>query len=318
MTGAQPAMQTMLEADDVRVNYGPLVAVRDVTFTLRAGDLLGLVGPNGAGKTTLLRALCGLQSLTWGRVRVMERDLLEDRELFRAQIGFAPDVPAVYEELTVETFLDFVTRSYRQSTARRAELIDFWLERLWLTEKRNAKISTLSRGMRQRLTIARTLVAEPSVILLDEPAGGLDPAGRIQFRRLLASLRDQGKALIVSSHILADLHEYCTHIAIMEHGRFLQFGTVATLTGRDDGRCGFQMILTRPTIECGETLGRIDGLSHIEISDRQVTFEYYRDDKRASDLLRQLVGAGLPILSFAPIRPDLEDAYLRAGVRQVD
>lgn len=311
-------MQTMLEANELRVEYGPLVAVRDVSFALRSGDLLGLVGPNGAGKTTLLRALCGLQAITRGGVRVMERNLLEDRELFRAQIGFAPDVPAVYEELPVAAFLEFITRSYRQSAAQGAERIDFWLERLWLTEKRDAKISTLSRGMRQRLTIARTLVADPSVILLDEPAGGLDPAGRIQFRRLLASLRDQGKALIVSSHILADLHEYCTHIAIMEHGRFLQYGTVATLTGRDDGRCGFQLILTRPTIDCAEILNRIDGLSHLEISDREVTFEYFRDDARAADLLRQLVQANLPILSFAPIRPDLEAAYLRAGVRQVD
>jgi ABC-2 type transport system ATP-binding protein len=311
-------MQVMLEANGLRVEFGPLVAVRDVTFSLRSGDLLGLVGPNGAGKTTLLRALCGLQSVSLGRVRIMGRDLLEDRELFRAQIGFAPDVPAVYEELTVDDFLDFITRSYRQSAARRAELIDFWLERLWLTEKRTARIATLSRGMRQRLTIARTLVADPSVILLDEPAGGLDPAGRIQFRRLLASLRDQGKALIVSSHILADLHEYCTHIAIMEHGSFLQFGSVAAVTGRDDGRCGFRMHLTRPTLAVHEALAGIDGVSHVEVSDREVSFEYFRDDERAAELLRRLVHAGLPILSFAPVRPDLEDAYLRSGVRQVD
>lgn len=311
-------MQVMLEANALRVEFGPLVAVHDVTFSLRSGDLLGLVGPNGAGKTTLLRALCGLQGVTLGRVRLMGRDLLEDRELFRAQIGFAPDVPAVYEELSVDDFLNFITRSYRQSASRRAELIDFWLERLWLTEKRTAKIATLSRGMRQRLTIARTLVADPSVILLDEPAGGLDPAGRIQFRRLLASLRDQGKALIVSSHILADLHEYCTHIAIMEHGRFLQFGSVASVTGRDDGRCGYRMHLTKPVLDGQDTLAHIDGVSHVEVADREISFEYFRDDERAADLLRQLVHAGLPILSFAPIRPDLEDAYLRAGVRQVD
>jgi len=311
-------MTTLLKAQDVRVEFGRLVAVRDVSLTLRPGDLMGLVGPNGAGKTTLLRGLCGLQPLNAGAVQVMGHDLIFDRELFRAQIGFAPDSPPIYEDLTVTDFLEFITRSYGLDAVRRREQIDFWLERLWLTEKRSAKIRTLSRGMRQRLTIARTLVANPNVILLDEPAAGLDPAGRIQFRQLLASLRDQGKGLIVSSHILADLHEYCTHIAIMEHGRFLRCGTVAEVTRQADGRCLYRVVLTRPVPEAQSILAGLEGVSAVEANDRDIRFEYDRDDERGAELLARLVRAGLPILSYTPSRPDLEEAYLRSGVRQVD
>ena len=215
-----PATATppLIDVQAARVQFGALVAVYDVSMSLRAGDLVGLVGPNGAGKTTLLRAMAGLQPLAGGRVRVLG-EVLEPGAPVMAQVGFTPDTPPLYEEMTVRTFLRFVAKGYGVGATDVDARIDYWLERVWLSEKEGQKVKALSRGMRQRVGIARTLLPNPAVILLDEPAAGLDPAGRVQFRRLLCELREQGKALVVSSHILSDMAEYCTHIGIMSKGQ---------------------------------------------------------------------------------------------------
>lgn len=196
------------------MQFGPLMAVRDVSFRLHGGDLLGLIGPNGSGKTTLLRAIAALQPIHLGKVRILGETLHPDAHDLLRQIGFTPDTPVFYDELTVRDFLRFIGTGYNLPRHETDERIDFWLEKVWLTEKADTKIKGLSRGMRQRIGIARTLLPNPSVILLDEPSAGLDPAGRVQFRQLLCNLRDQGKALIVSSHILSDMGEYCTHAGI--------------------------------------------------------------------------------------------------------
>jgi ABC-2 type transport system ATP-binding protein len=197
--------------------------------------------------------------------------------------------------------------------------IDFWLEQVWLETKANEKIKTLSRGMRQRIGIARTLMPNPNVILLDEPAAGLDPAGRVQFRQLLCSLRDQGKVLIVSSHILADLNEYCTHIAIMAHGSILQMGTVAQVAESGNGdRCRYTIGLVRPVAGLADTLSRIAGVSGVQVDRDRLVLEYSTDREKAAALLAELIQRGVPVTSFAPNAPGLEEAYLRTGIRQVD
>jgi len=200
-----------------------------------------------------------------------------------------------------------------------AERIDFWLEKVWLTEKANQKIKQLSRGMRQRVGIARTLLPNPALVLLDEPAAGLDPAGRVQFRQLLLSLREQGKGIIISSHILADMSEYCTHIGIMAHGRMIQYGTVAEIAAAGNGqRCRYTMRLAHPVARINDLLAAIDGVSHIEESNGQVILEYDSQPDAAAALLRQLIQKDLPIASFSPNAPGLEEAYLRSGIKQVD
>jgi len=309
----------LVSLDRVRVEFGPLVAVRDVSFRLRAGGLLGLIGPNGAGKTTLLRAICGLQPLTSGKVRLMGDAPTSEVPDVRHQLGFSPDTPPVYEELTVRQFLRFVARAYDIGGTEIDDRIDFWLEKVWLNEKADQKIKALSRGMRQRIGVARTLLPNPSIIFLDEPAAGLDPAGRVQFRRLLCSLREQGKAIIVSSHILADLNEYCTHIAIMAQGAIVQYGTVAEVAGSsDEQRCRYTMVLARPVVGLGERLNRIAGVSSVQIHDDRAILEYGSRREEAAELLARLVGLGLPVASFAAHSPDLEEAYMRTGIRQVD
>jgi ABC-2 type transport system ATP-binding protein len=234
-------------------------------------------------------------------------------------IGFTADNPPIYEELTVRHFLQFIARGYGLEPGDAHERIGFWVEQVWLTDKLDQKIKTLSRGMRQRIGLARTLLSNPAVILLDEPAAGLDPAGRVQFRQLLLRLRDQGKAIIVSSHILADMTEYCTHIAIMAHGSFLQYGTVAQVATAGDGvRCRYTLRLANPVLSIRETLARIPGLELLEADRDQIVLEYAREPAQAAELLARLVQEQLPISCFYPHAPGLEEAYLRAGIRQVD
>ncbi|QDV91984.1 putative ABC transporter ATP-binding protein YxlF [Phycisphaerae bacterium RAS2] len=312
-------MTLVLDAQRLRVDYGRFTALSDFSLQLSAGHLLGLIGPNGAGKTTSLKAMCGIVPVTAGRVTILGDELTITDPLVRSRCGFAPDTPPVYDELTVAQFLEFIGRAHRIRLGVISERIDFWLEQLWLHDRRNSKIKSLSRGMKQRLTVARTLLPDPPLVLLDEPAAGLDPAGRVAFRKMLASLRDQGKALIVSSHILADLHEYCTHIGIMQGGRMMQFGTVAQVVGaKEDNRCRWEVTLARQIHDVAGSIGAIPGLTALEVHGRQVSFEYEHDDQAAADLLAKFLDAGLPVARFAPVEHDLEQAYLRTGIRQVD
>jgi ABC-2 type transport system ATP-binding protein len=312
------AQQTLLSIDHAGVMFDNFAAVNDVSLKLRGGDLLGLIGPNGAGKTTLLRAAAGLQRLSRGKISVMDAPLDGDRDVLR-HIGFTGDTPPMYEELTVRDFLRFIAMGYGLMNRETDERIDFWLEKVWLTEKADQKIKQLSRGMRQRVGIARTLLPNPSVILLDEPAAGLDPAGRAQFRQLLCSLRDQRKALIISSHILADLEEYCTHIGIMSAGRMVQLGTVAEVSqhGPTD-RCRYTVLLAAPMLRIIEKLAVIAGISDLQDEGERLTLEYHSGREMAFQLLAELMKLGLPIAGFNANAANIENAYLRTGIRQVD
>ena len=311
----------MLEGARLAVEFGSLTAVNDLSLTLRGGELLGLIGPNGAGKTTLLRALAGIQPLADGVVRVLGNALngWDDAEA-RRWVGFTPDTPPVYERLTVRQFLRFIAKGYELSGSEIDERIDFWLEKVWLREKAEQQIKGLSRGMRQRLGIARTLLPNPHVILLDEPAAGLDPVGRVQFRQLLCDLRAQGKAMIISSHILADMGQYATHIGIMAHGKMLRYGTVGELVaGGGAERCQYTITLARPFDAAVDVLRGLDGLSDLAADGNGVlTFQYSTDRAKAAELLAELVVRRLPVASFVPSTSGLEEAYMAVGIGQVD
>ncbi len=310
-------MTELIRVDNLRVEFGRLAALGGVSFTMDAGDLLGLIGPNGAGKTTLLRALAGLQAPTTGTVSLLGHDLFLDGRAVRGQVGFAPDEPPAYEDLTVEQFLRFVAELHDIDGAEATERIDYWLEQVWLTEKRAVKIKNLSKGMRQRVTIAQTLVPNPVVVLLDEPSAGLDPAGRIQLRQVIASLAQQGKAVIVSSHILADLEEYCTHIAIIEHGRILRYAHVNDLGDSAADRAVYRLH-TAGADDVTEALMAIPDVAGVRKLNDHYELEYDAGADAAADLLARLVHHGVRITAFAAVRANLEDVYLKTGVRQVD
>ena len=319
MTPHDNGREIILSIEGVRVAFGKFVAVRDVSMSLRAGDLLGLIGPNGAGKTTLLSAAAGYLPLARGQVKVLGNRVEPGNSDALRHIGFTPDTPWVYEEMTVRKFLRFIGMGYELGDNDIDERIDFWLEKVWLTEKADQKIKALSRGMRQRIGLARTLLPNPSIILLDEPAAGLDPAGRVQFRQLLCSLREQGKALIVSSHILADMGEYCTHIGIMAQGQLIRFGTVAEVANAaSETRCRYTVVLARPVAALEEAVSSISGVTQVQVENERITLEFDSDRSRAASLLAELVKRDLPVASFGANAAGLEEAYLRTGIRQVD
>ena len=319
MIEPRPTASVVLSVDRATVQFGTLIAVRDVTLELGSGQILGLIGANGAGKTTLLRAIAGIQPLTRGIVRILSTDIDNADAEILSQIGFTPDTPAFYEGLTVRDFLRFIGKGYGLSRSDTDERIDFWLEKVWLREKSEQKIKSLSRGMRQRVGIARTLLPNPGLILLDEPAGGLDPAGRVQFRQLLCDLRDQGKCLIVSSHILADMEDYCTHIGIMAGGEMLQFGTVAEIAHHGvNGRCRYSLTLARTMPGLGRLLEEMPGVSAVQAERDSAVFEFGSSREEAAQLLARLVEQKIPIAAFVANAPGLEEAYLRIGNRQVD
>ncbi|HEX8523156.1 MAG TPA: ABC transporter ATP-binding protein [Tepidisphaeraceae bacterium] len=311
--------EAVLEADRVWVRFGTFSAVQGVSLSLRGGDLVGLIGPNGAGKTTLLRALAGLQPTTIGVVRVLGEVVKPGVSEARAQIGFTPDTPPMYEELTVRQYLKFIARGYEIPPREAQERIDFWLEKVWLSEKVDVKVKNLSRGMRQRVGIARTLLPNPVVVLLDEPSAGLDPAGRVQFRELLVNLREQGKALIVSSHILLDMAEYCTHIGIMSKGQLVRYGTVHEISQHGDvTRRRYAVTVASIVAGLDITLSAIEGVSDVSVDSTKVTFEYGASVEEAAELLARLVEKKIPVAAFSPDARGLEEAYLRADVAQVD
>lgn len=309
----------LLVLEDVCVRYDRLLAVDHVSFALSAGELLGLIGANGAGKTTTLRAAAGLQPVTTGRIRVMGYNVASHDVRSGFHVGFTPDTPTVYDTLTVREFLEFIAGCYRLPARLANERIDHWIDALWLQEKINTRISSLSRGMRQRLAVARTLVPDPHVVLLDEPAAGLDPAGRVHFRQLLASLRDQGKAVIVSSHILADLAEYSTHVGIMERGRLLQFGRVSQFAPEAAAnRVTTRVVLASRPGDLDSRLSALTDAAVIRREDDALLIEHAEGRPAAARLLSELLAAGLPVAEFTPRKVDLEEVYLRSGVQRED
>lgn len=312
----------LLTIENISVRFDSLLAVDELSLELRGGDLLGLIGPNGAGKTTTLRAAAGLQTVAGGSVRILGRDVFQNSTFVGRHMGFTPDSPTAYDTMSVENYLRFIGRCYDLSRSTIEERIDHWLDSLWLSERKTSKISTLSHGMKKRLAVARTLMPDPHVVLLDEPAGGLDPAGRIEFRRLLASLRDQGKAIIISSHILADLSEYCTHIGIIGQGRMVQYGTVDQVAGsQDDTRISYRVVFARRMSDLAvrlQPLRAMEGVTRLELDGDVITLEYKRDKESAAALLSMIIEAGVPVAEFRALTPDLEQAYLRAGIGQVD
>jgi ABC-2 type transport system ATP-binding protein len=214
----------MIEVKDLGKSYGAHPALRGVTLQIQPGDMFGLIGPNGAGKTTLIRILATLLQPTTGSATVNGHDVTRQAQSVRREIGYMPDFFGVYEELKVREYLEFFAATYGIRGAKRKATVDGVLELTDLTEKKDALIASLSRGMQQRLGLARVLVHDPKVLFLDEPASGLDPRARIEIRALLKELRNMGKTILISSHILADLADLCNKIGLIERGKLLYAG----------------------------------------------------------------------------------------------
>ncbi len=278
-----------VQVEGLTKRYGDLFAVRDVDLSVPRGSIFGLIGPNGAGKSTTFLVLASLLAPTAGRVRVAGHDPVENPRAVRATLGYMPDVMGVYDNLRVDEYLEFFAGAYRLPRTSWPGLIDGLLELVDLAGKRRAMVDSLSRGMKQRLSLARALVHDPEVLVLDEPASGLDPRARVELRELLVQLRDMGKTVVISSHILAELEEMCTEVAILEAGRLLAVGSPRSI---GDQLGGARVVRVR--------------LSGGEVQEHTVGSE---EEQQA--LLARLIAEGLPVVEFTETSNGLEDLFLR-------
>ncbi len=307
----------MIRVRDLRVDYDEVCAVHDLSLEVGPGQVCGLIGPNGAGKTTTMRAMLGLLQPTYGEIEVAGVDMREHPRDACRLIGFMPDFPPMHEDLKCWEFLDLFAASYFKPRRDRPAAVEKALELVELTEKRNAFVVELSRGMRQRLMLAKTRLPDPQVLMLDEPASGMDPHGRIALKNILKNLGSQGKTILISSHILAEMTEFCTSMAIMERGRMVVSGTIDEI--RDRVMEG--MILLVEVLDGEELFQQIvaeDPESGVvERRDAAHAIHYKGTPAQASALLTRLVTGGVRVGSFTRRKEGLEELFLKIGAKEL-
>jgi ABC-2 type transport system ATP-binding protein len=295
--------------------YPGTVAVAGLDLAVASGEIFGLVGPNGAGKTTTLRILATLLTATSGHAEIAGIDIRRNPDDARRVLGFMPDVFGVYDDMKVWEYLDFFARCYGIPAARRRRMIGDLLDLVDLGDKRDAYVQSLSRGMQQRLCLAHTLVHDPEVLLLDEPASGLDPRARVELRELLRELRALGKTIVISSHILPELEELCTSVAIVDHGQVLVHGRVSDIERRL--RYGAVLRVTVLGTDSALAVARDHFAADPRVASaavldsRVIEIGFRGDDEEAAQLLAGAVSAGIRVSSFARAASDLEELFLQ-------
>jgi ABC-2 type transport system ATP-binding protein len=308
-------MTSIVKTSGLIKRYPGTVAVAGLDLDIAEGEIFGLVGPNGAGKTTTLRILATLLRPTSGEAEIAGISVTKNPDAARRVLGFMPDVFGVYDDMKVWEYLDFFARCYGIPAARRRQMIGDLLDLVDLGDKRNSYVQGLSRGMQQRLCLAHTLVHDPQVLLLDEPASGLDPRARVELRELLRELRSLGKTILISSHILPELEELCTSVAIVDHGRVLAQGRVSDIERRL--RAGavlrVKLLVEEPALGPARDWFAEQPFVASATVNPEGTIEigFRGDDHATARLLAAAVGAGLPIMTFARAASDLEELFLQ-------
>ena len=308
-------MTSIVRTSGLVKRYPGTVAVAGLDLDIADGEIFGLVGPNGAGKTTTLRILATLLRPTSGEAEVAGISVTKNPDDARRVLGFMPDVFGVYDDMKVWEYLDFFARCYGIPAARRRRMIGDLLDLVDLGDRRNAYVQGLSRGMQQRLCLAHTLVHDPQVLLLDEPASGLDPRARVELRELLRELRSLGKTIVISSHILPELEELCTSVAIVDHGRVLAQGRVSDIERRL--RAGAVLRVKLLADDAGYETARSWFAEQPFVAsaalnpDGTIEIGFRGDDQATSRLLVAAVTAGLPVMTFARAASDLEELFLQ-------
>jgi ABC-2 type transport system ATP-binding protein len=300
----------MIELQNFGKAYGEFVAVENLNLKIAAGELFGFIGPNGAGKSTTIRFLATLLKASHGEGIVNGHSVTGDPIGVRRSVGYMPDNFGVYDGMKVWEFLDFFAVAYEIPRNRRKAVIGDVLELLDLTHKREDYVNGLSRGMKQRLCLAKTLVHDPPVLILDEPASGLDPRARLEVKALLKELRKMGKTILISSHILTELADCCTSIGIIERGRLLLHGPIdkiyrqiqrnrhLEIRFKGDPAAGISLIRSHPNVR------------NVQVDTRSCTVELAGGDAEVQQLLRQLATAEVGLTSFADKEPTLEDVFM--------
>jgi len=302
----------MLEVKGLRKAFGPLVAVEGVSFTLQPGDIFGFIGSNGAGKTTTIRMLATLLEPDSGSAQLNGIDIRQDPMAVRKLIGYMPDHFGLYEDIKVWEYLDFFAAVYRVPKGERAGIIENVLELVGLTTKRDAFASTLSKGMQQRLSLARCLVHDPSLLLLDEPASGLDPRARAELKELITELGAMGKMVIVSSHILPELADFCNAVGIIEKGRLITHGRVEDVVRGIQKNRAIEVRMIDRVPEAGMFLHGKPNISATRvIGPNTLKVDFTGEPNDLAGLLKSLVDGGYLVTGFVEKVENLEDVFLK-------
>ena len=301
----------VVDIKHLTVSYGRQLAVRDLSLTIPRGEVFGFIGPNGAGKTTTIKVLATLLKPSFGQVRVQGIDVVSWPEQVRRQIGYVPDFFGVYEDLTVTEYLHFFAAAYRIERAKRPGILGDVLALTDLTGKADAPVDALSRGMKQRLGIARILLHDPNLLLLDEPASGLDPRARIELRELLKELRRMGKTILISSHILHELSQFCTRIGIIEGGQMVAEGSLDDIYRKLDLKRTVHVQVSNLTPSLLTSIRTIRGIASVEENPDRLAIQVREDELGMEDLLDALRGVGARIRMFQPEAMDMETAFMK-------
>jgi len=303
----------LITIQQLRKEYKALVAGDDLCLHLEEGDIFGFIGPNGAGKTTTIKMLATLLRPTSGTATIAGFDVVREPEAVRAVIGYMPDFFGVYDDIKVWEYLDFFAAAYKIPKERRHHVVQDVLELTDLAEKRDAYVEELSRGMKQRLCLAKTLVHDPKVLLLDEPASGLDPRARIEIKELLKELKSMGKTIIISSHILPELADFCNKIGIIEKGKLIISGGVQEIMRQvSGGRVLLLRVLDEPD-RVIELLSAMEGVLSAGVDEGRsaIRIEFAGDEAAQHAILQQLIQNGIRVQSFNEVQTDLEEIFMK-------
>ncbi len=301
----------MIQVQNLTKRFGTLTAVDGLSFTVERGDALGFIGPNGAGKTTTIRMLATLLKPSSGTAKIDGHDINREQEAVRACVGYMPDFFGVYDDMKVTEYLDFFAAAYRVPPGERPRLIGDVLELTDLTGKRDAYVDSLSRGMKQRLCLAKTLVHDPDVLLLDEPASGLDPRARIEIRALLKELCAMDKTILISSHILTELADLCNKVVIIEHGKLVYAGSAQDVGKELEGGRRLVVQVAERAEEACQVLETCENVVSAQIVGEEIHAVFTGEPEAQGELLTKLLTSGFNVQSFSEQEVNLEEVYMR-------
>ncbi|MCP4170161.1 MAG: ABC transporter ATP-binding protein [Fuerstiella sp.] len=296
---------------DLRVNYGKFEAVKGISLDIPKGEVFGFIGPNGAGKSTTIRVLATLQPRFRGMALVGGLDVIRQPQQVREKIGYMPDFFGVYEDLTALEYLHFFAAAYKLPSHRRKGVIDDVLALTDLGHKANSPVDGLSRGMKQRLALARVLLHDPDLLLLDEPASGLDPRARIEVRELLKALKEMGKTILISSHILHELSQLCTRIGIIETGEMVAQGSLNDIFQQLQLKRIIHIRLEEPAADLEGRVRNIPGVDSIESQVDRWAIRLREDELSVADFHQALVEQNARVTMFQPEAMDMETAFMK-------
>ena len=308
-----PVTNAAVETFGLTRHYGNLTALNSLNLTINKGDLFGFIGSNGAGKTTTLRILSTFLSPSNGTARVMGHNVVKEADQVRRILGYMPDFFGVYKDMEVTEYLDFFAACYRIGAAKRQQTIDDVLELVGLSEKKGALIGALSRGMQQRIGLARVLVHDPKILLLDEPASGLDPRARIEMMAILQELQRLGKTIIISSHILSELETLCNRVAIIEKGGLIYSGPVQGVQSQFSRKQAYRVGVAENIEKAVELLRERTEVSDVEIQEDEsrIRVELVDPEANASIIASIIVNGGLKLTALESEEMNLEDVFLQ-------